>query len=158
MAPFLAALGLIFAQNLSITWERLILQARRHHYSVSRRHHYSVSRRILPQAGYTLIISRVSTYSCTICELLCEIANQSLYISHNIADFVHLWFCEKLDENFPYLPFDISWKYWPSGENSEMRDEKNDWRDGLRNAIYTLIISLISPTFFRILVNLTISV
>ncbi len=30
-----------------------------------------------------------------------------------------------------------------------MRDEKNDWRGGLRNAIYTLIVSLISPTFFR---------
>ncbi len=40
----------------------------------------------------------------------------------------------------------------------ERRDKKNDWRDGLRNAIYTLIVSLISPTFFRILVNLTISV
>ncbi len=26
------------------------------------------------------------------------IVNQSLYTSHNIADFVHLWFCEKLDE------------------------------------------------------------
>ncbi len=36
-----------------------------------------------------------------------------------------------------------------------MRDEKNDWRDGLRNAIYTL---LISPTFSHVLVNLTISV
>ncbi len=27
-----------------------------------------------------------------------EIANQSLYTSHNIADFLHLWFCEKLDK------------------------------------------------------------
>ncbi len=27
-----------------------------------------------------------------------EIANQSLYTFHNIADFSHLWFCEKLDE------------------------------------------------------------
>ncbi len=25
-----------------------------------------------------------------------EIANQSLYTSHNIVDFVHLWFCKKL--------------------------------------------------------------
>ncbi len=28
--------------------------------------------------------------------LFCEIANQSLYTSHKIANFVHLWFCEKL--------------------------------------------------------------
>ncbi len=28
------------------------------------------------------------------------------------------------------------------------RVEKNDWQDGLRNAIYTLFVSLISPTFF----------
>ncbi len=27
-----------------------------------------------------------------------EIANQSLYTSHNIADFIYLWFCEKLDK------------------------------------------------------------
>ncbi len=32
------------------------------------------------------------------CELFREIANQSLYTSHNIADFVHLWFCKKLVE------------------------------------------------------------
>ncbi len=31
-------------------------------------------------------------------ELFHEIVNQSLYTSHNITDFVHLWFCEKLDE------------------------------------------------------------
>ncbi len=31
-----------------------------------------------------------------ICELFREIANQSLYTSHNITDFVQLWFCEKL--------------------------------------------------------------
>ncbi len=29
-------------------------------------------------------------------ELFHEIANESLYISHNIADFVQPWFCEKL--------------------------------------------------------------
>ncbi len=29
-------------------------------------------------------------------ELFCEIANQSLYTFHNIADFSHLSFCEKL--------------------------------------------------------------
>ncbi len=32
-----------------------------------------------------------------------EIANQSLYTSHNITDFVHLWFCEKLDEKLVLL-------------------------------------------------------
>ncbi len=37
-----------------------------------------------------------------------------------------------------------------AGENGEMRDEKNDWRDGLRNAIYILLISLVSPSFFRV--------
>ncbi len=63
-----------------------------------------------------------------------------------------------LMRNFPYLLFDVSWKYWLPGENGETRDEKNDWRDGLQNAIYTLIVSLILPTFFRVLVNLTISV
>ncbi len=63
-----------------------------------------------------------------------------------------------LMRNFPYLLFDILWKYRLSGENGKTRDEKNDWRDGLQNAIYTLIVSLILPTFFRVLINLTISV
>ncbi len=53
---------------------------------------------------------------------------------------------------------DLLFKDRLSGENGEMRDEKNDWRDGLGNAIYTLIVSLILPTFFRVLVNLMISV
>ncbi len=65
---------------------------------------------------------------------------------------------KNLTRNFPYLLFDVSWKYRLSGKNGETRDEKNDWRDGLQNAIYKLIVSLISPTFFHILVNLTISV
>ncbi len=43
------------------------------------------------------------------------------------------------------LLFDISWKYRSPDENGEMRDEKNDWRDSLQNAIYT---PLVSPTFF----------
>ncbi len=33
-----------------------------------------------------------------------EIVNQSLYTSHNIADFIHLWFCEKLDEKLSLSP------------------------------------------------------
>ncbi len=31
-------------------------------------------------------------------KLFREIANQSIYTSHNIANFAHLWFCKKLDE------------------------------------------------------------
>ncbi len=46
------------------------------------------------KAGYTLIVSHVSTCLYTIS----WDCHQSLYTSHNIADFVHLWFCEKLDE------------------------------------------------------------
>ncbi len=39
---------------------------------------------------------------------LCEIANQSLYTSHNITDFVHLWFCEELDEKLSLSPL---WRF-----------------------------------------------
>ncbi len=43
-------------------------------------------------------------FRCTLfCKLFHEIANQSLYTSHNIADFVHFWFCEKLDEKLAIL-------------------------------------------------------
>ncbi len=42
------------------------------------------------------------------CELFREIANQSLYTSHNIADFIHLWFCEKLDEKLSLSPL---WRF-----------------------------------------------
>ncbi len=37
-------------------------------------------------------------------ELFREIANQSLYTSHNIAHFIHLWFCKKLDEKLSLSP------------------------------------------------------
>ncbi len=43
-----------------------------------------------------------------------------------------------LTRNFSYLLFDVSWKYRLSGE---MRDEKNNWQDGLQNAIYTIMVS-----------------
>ncbi len=43
-----------------------------------------------------------------VCALFREIANQSLYTSHNIADFVHFWFCEKLDEKFSLSPL---WRF-----------------------------------------------
>ncbi len=54
--------------------------------------------------------------------------------------------------------FDILSKYRLPSENGETRDEKNDLRDGLRNTIYILLVSLVSPTFSRVLVNLMISV
>ncbi len=38
------------------------------------------------------------------CELFCETANQSLYTSHNITDFVHPWFCEKPYEKLSLSP------------------------------------------------------
>ncbi len=38
------------------------------------------------------------------CELFRKIANQSLYTSHNITDFVHLWFFEKFDEKLSLSP------------------------------------------------------
>ncbi len=53
-----------------------------------------------------------------VCALFREFANQSLYTSHNITDFVHLWFCEKLDGNLPYHPLwcfvkiPIAWREW----------------------------------------------
>ncbi len=54
--------------------------------------------------------------------------------------------------------FGILWNYQSPGENGEMRDKRNDWRDSLQNGIYTLLVSLILPTFFCVFVNLTISV
>ncbi len=47
--------------------------------------------------------------------------------------------------------FDVLSKYRSPGENGETRYEKNDWRDGLRNAIYTILVSLILPIFSRVL-------
>ncbi len=41
-------------------------------------------------------------------ELFHEIANRSLYTSHNITDFIHLWFCEKLDEKLSLSPL---WRF-----------------------------------------------
>ncbi len=81
------------------------------------------------------------------CELFHEIANQSLYT----LTILSISFIFDSARN-------LTRKYRLSGKNGKTRDEKNDWRDGLRNAIYTLIVSLISPTFFHILVNLAISV
>ncbi len=108
------------------------------------------------KAGYTLI---VSTCSCTI---LWTISWDCKPITIHFSQYRRfrspLILRETLQETCLIVLFDISWKYRSSGENGKTRDEKNDWRDGLWNAIYTLIISLISPTFFRVLVNLTISV
>ncbi len=111
------------------------------------------------KVGYTLIISRILTCSCTI---LWSISWDCEPITIHFSQY-H-WFCSSLilqetwRETCRIVLFDVSWKYRSPGKNGEMRDEKNDWRDGLRNAIYTLLVSLISPTFFHVLVNLTISV
>ncbi len=43
-----------------------------------------------------------------VCALFREIANQSLYTSHNIANFVHPWFCEKFDEKLSLSPL---WRF-----------------------------------------------
>ncbi len=109
-------------------------------------------------AGYTLIVSRISTCSCNILwTILWDCEPITIHFSISPISFI-FDSARNLMRNFPYLLFDVSWKYRLSGENGKMRDEKNDWRDGLRNAIYTLIVSLILPTFFRILVNLMVSV
>ncbi len=57
-------------------------------------------------------------------ELFCEIANQSLYSFHNITDFCHLWFCEKLDEKLALsssLTFRKNTDHLARTEKCEMR-------------------------------------
>ncbi len=109
----------------------------------------------LYKAGYTLIISRISTCSYTIlwdCQPITTHFSQYTWFRSSLI------LRETWQETCHIILFDISWKYRLPGENGETRDEKNDWRDCLRNAIYTLLVSLISPTFFCVLVNLTINV
>ncbi len=101
----------------------------------------SVPRRIRfkgsSKAGYTLIVSRVSTCLCTI-----------LWDCEPIT--IHFSQCNRfrsfliLRETCRIILFDVSWKYQLPGENGETWDEKNYWRDGLQNAIYTLLIYLFS--------------
>ncbi len=91
-------------------------------------------------------------------ELFGEIVKQSTYTSHNITDFVHHWFWEKLDEKFAIsstLTFRENTDRLARMAKCEMRKMIGD---GLRNVIYTLLISFLSSTFFRILVNFTINV
>ncbi len=91
-------------------------------------------------------------------ELLREIANQSLYTSHNIADFVHLWFCEKLDEKLSVSPL---WHFmkiltvWRERRNAKWEKWLTRWFTKCH--LYTYRFSHFA-TFFHILVNLTISV
>ncbi len=101
------------------------------------------------------IISRVSACSCTIswtiswdCEPITIYFSQYRRFRSSLI----------LQETCLIVLFDISWKYRSSGGNGKTRNEKNGWRDGLRNAIYTLLISLVLPTFFCVLANLTTSV
>ncbi len=107
------------------------------------------------KADYTLIISCISTCSCNV---LWDCEPITMHISRYRQFRSSLILRETWRETCCIVLFHISWKYQEPGENSETRDEKNDWRDGLRNAIYTLLISLVLPTFFHILLNLTISV
>ncbi len=44
-------------------------------------------------------------------ELFLETMNQSPYTSHNIANFIHLWFCEKLDK-WHFVKIPIAWWEW----------------------------------------------
>ncbi len=111
------------------------------------------------KAGYTLIVPRISACSCTISwTILWDCEPITIHFSQYRRFQSSLILRETWRETCLIVFFDISWKYRSSGENSETQGEKNYWRDGLRNAIYTLLISLVSPTFFRVLVNLTISV
>ncbi len=58
-------------------------------------------------------------------ELFREIANQLLDTSHNIANFVHLWFCEKLDEKFflsplwRFVKISAIWWEWRNGRREK---------------------------------------
>ncbi len=103
------------------------------------------------KAGYTLIVSHDS-----IC--LSTISWDYEPITVHFSQYRRFHSSLILWETCPIVLFDVSWKYQSPGENGETRDEKNDWRDGLRNATYTLLISLILPTFVHVLGNLTISV
>ncbi len=140
--------ALFFANITAPSWSRLIVKYGKFGGKFK---HY--------KAGYTLIISLVSTCLCTISWTMswdCEPI--TIHFSQYLRFRSSLILRETWWETCPIVLFDILWKYWSSGENSETRDEKNDWRDGLWNAICTLLISFFSPTFFPVLVNLTISV
>ncbi len=91
-------------------------------------------------------------------ELFRENANQSLYTSHNITDFIHLWFCEKLDKKLSLSPL---WHFvkiptvWRERRNA--RWEKWLARWFTKCHLYTYRFSHFAK-FFHVLVNLTISV
>ncbi len=145
VTPFLVILSFIFAGNLGLTSGRCVVRAQRRL--------CWVSRRIYHKAGHTLIVSRISTCSCTfLWTILCDCEPVTIHFSqyHRFCSSLILW------ETCPIVLFGVLWKYRSPGENGEMQDEKNDWWDGLRNAIYTLLGSLVLPTFFHILVNLRI--
>ncbi len=84
------------------------------------------------------------------CELFHEIANQSLYTSHNITDFVHLWFCEELDEklvllsSLTFLKIPIAWR-----ERWNARWEKWLTRRFTKCHLYTSRFSRFAHIFLR---------
>ncbi len=83
-------------------------------------------------------------------ELLREIGNQSLYTSYNITDFVHLWFCEELDEKLSLSPF---WRFvkiptvWRERRNA--RWEKWLARWFTKCHLYTHHVSHFANSFLR---------
>ncbi len=112
-----------------------------------------------PKAGYTLIISRVSIRLCTISWTISWDWEPIILHFSQYRRFRSPWILrETWWETCHIVLFNISWKYHSPGENSDTQDEKNDWRYGLRNVIYTFLVSLVTLSFFRILINLTISV
>ncbi len=111
------------------------------------------------KAGYTLIISHILTCLCTISWTIswdCEPI--TIHFSQYCRFHSSLILWETWRETCRIVLFDVLWKFRSLGENGETWDEKNVWRNDLRNAIYTLLVSLILPSFFHFLVNLTISI
>ncbi len=92
------------------------------------------------------------------CALFCKTANQSLYTSHNITDFVHFDSARNLTRNLFYRPLwrfvkiPIIWREWWNA-----RWEKWLARRFTKCRLYTSCFSRF-PTVFRVLVNLPISV
>ncbi len=67
-------------------------------------------------------------------ELFREIAIQSLYTSHNIANFVYLWFCEKLDEK---LAISSSVTFYEN-TNHLARMAKREMRNMIGETVYEM--------------------
>ncbi len=94
---------------------------------------------------YTYCFSHF-TCSCTILWTIswdCKPVTMHFLQYHRFCSYSILW--ETWRETCHIIFFVVAWKYRLPGKNGKTRDEKNDWRDGLQNAIHTL---LVSPIFF----------